>query len=70
MTLQVGLKRKREFDPDDASQGASRAHQFLKEFAELPLDQMDIKEALQRVRTMKTELEKDAESCPWLQQLL
>ncbi|KAL8141845.1 hypothetical protein V2J09_014877 [Rumex salicifolius] len=65
-----GQKRKREFDPDDASQGANRAHRFLKEFSELPLDQMDIKDALERVRSMKNELEKDAVNSPWLKQFL
>ena len=69
-TFQVGLKRKREFDPETVSQGASRAHKFLREFAELPLDQMDLKQALQHVSKMKNDLEKDAENCQWLKQFL
>lgn len=67
---EVGLKRKREFDPETVSQGASRAHKFLREFAELPLDQMDLKQALQHVSKMKNDLEKDAENCQWLKQFL
>ncbi|KMS97549.1 hypothetical protein BVRB_5g126110 isoform A [Beta vulgaris subsp. vulgaris] len=63
-------KRKREFDPDAVSEGAARAHRFLKEFAELPLEQMDLKQALQHVNKMKSDLEEDAENCHWLKQFL
>ncbi|KAL2935434.1 DNA mismatch repair protein MSH2 [Bienertia sinuspersici] len=63
-------KRKMEFDPDVVSEGAAKAHRFLKEFAELPLEQMDVKQALQHVNKMKSDLEKDAESCNWLKQFL
>lgn len=66
----AGLKRKSEFDPDTISQGAAKAHKVLKEFAELPLDQMDLKQALQHVSKMKSDLEKDAENCQWLKQFL
>lgn len=66
---QVGCKRKREFDPDDMSRGAVQARQFLKKFSEMPLDKMDIKQALQEVRTLKNDLQKDAVGCRWLQQL-
>ncbi|KAL9243343.1 hypothetical protein vseg_017242 [Gypsophila vaccaria] len=69
-TKKSGVKRKREIDPDTVSEGASRAHRFLKEFAELPLEQMDMKQALLRVSEMKSDLEKDAETCPWLKQFL
>lgn len=66
--LKVGSKRKRESSPDDISRGAARAHQFLKEFSDLPLETMDLKEALQQVSKLKNDLEKDAVNCHWLQQ--
>ena len=50
------------------SRGAARAHQFLKEFSDLPLDKMDLKQALQQVNKLKDELQKDAVNCSWLQQ--
>ncbi|KAK3020063.1 hypothetical protein RJ639_002778 [Escallonia herrerae] len=56
----VGSKRKRECDPTDVSRGAARARQFLKDFSELPLDKMDLKRALQEVKKLKNDLEKDA----------
>lgn len=64
---QVGSKRKRENDLDEMSSGAARAHQFLKEFSDLPLDKMDFNEALQQVNKLKDELQKDAKNCSWLQ---
>ncbi|CAN1241704.1 DNA mismatch repair protein MSH2 [Linum perenne] len=67
-TTEVGLKRKREFDVEDASRGQTRAREFLKEFSELPLEKMELKQALEKVRGMKDELEKDAGSCDWLKQ--
>ena len=66
----MGSKRKRECDPEDTSRGAARAHQFLKEFSELPLEKMDFKEALEQVRRLKNDLEKDAVNSLWLQQFL
>ncbi|KAJ4821928.1 MutS-like protein, partial [Turnera subulata] len=65
--LFVGSKRKREWDAEDMSRGAARAHQFLKEFTDLPLETMDLKEALQHISKMKDSLEKDAADCQWLQ---
>ncbi|XP_059641763.1 DNA mismatch repair protein MSH2 [Cornus florida] len=65
---EVGLKRKRECDTDDMSRGAARAHQFLKDFSDLPLEKMDLKQALQQVRKLKDGLEDDAVNCHWLQQ--
>lgn len=65
---QVGSKRKRDCDPDDMSRGTGQAREFLKKFSELPLDKMDLKQALQEVRTLKNGLEKDAVNCHWLQQ--
>ncbi|KAL6994904.1 MutS-like protein [Sarracenia purpurea var. burkii] len=67
---EAGFKRKRECNPDDMSRGAARAHQFLKDFSELPLEKMEFKEALERVRELKNELEKDAVNSLWLQQFL
>ncbi|GAB4860957.1 MutS-like protein [Ancistrocladus abbreviatus] len=69
-TKEVGVKREREFDADDAHQGATRAHRFLEEFADLPLDQMDVKQAMEHVSKMKRDLERDAVNLPWLQQFL
>lgn len=66
--IEVGSKRKRISDPNDMSRGAARAHQFLKEFSDMPLETMDLKEALERVKRMKDDLEKDAGDCCWLQQ--
>lgn len=66
--LQEGLKRKRDSDLDDMSKGAARAHRFLKEFSDLPVETMDLKQALLQVGKLKDELEKDAKDCRWLQQ--
>ncbi|KAK8627879.1 hypothetical protein V6N13_135476 [Hibiscus sabdariffa] len=63
-----GSKRKRDYDPVDLSRGAAKAHKFLKEFAELPLETMDLKQALQQVSKLKDDLEKNAINCEWLQQ--
>lgn len=61
-------KRKREFDPDDVSRGTARARQFLRDFTQLPLDKMDLKQALQQLSNMTTDLEKNAVDSLWLQQ--
>ncbi|KVI02602.1 DNA mismatch repair protein, MSH2, partial [Cynara cardunculus var. scolymus] len=47
-------------EPDDMALGAPRARQFLKDFSELPLDKMDLKQALQEVKRLKNELQDDA----------
>ncbi|KAM7277946.1 hypothetical protein ACFE04_005080 [Oxalis oulophora] len=65
---EMGSKRKREWNPDDLSKGIFQAHQFLKDFTNLPLDTMDLNEAMQHVKKMKEDLEKDAGNFPWLQQ--
>ncbi|XP_057952327.1 DNA mismatch repair protein MSH2 isoform X2 [Malania oleifera] len=70
VTKEVGSKRKREFDSHDMARGAARAHQFLKEFSELPLESIDLKEALQQASKLRNDLEKDAVKCSWLQQFL
>ncbi|XP_068636946.1 DNA mismatch repair protein MSH2 isoform X1 [Aristolochia californica] len=65
---QVGCKRKRVYNPDDTVKGAACARQFLQEFADLPLDRMDLTEVLKRVSTLRCDLERDAADSPWLQQ--
>ncbi|KAL8096280.1 hypothetical protein AgCh_037297 [Apium graveolens] len=65
---QVGCKRKREYNPDDMSRGALQDRQFLKKFSEMPLDKMDIEQALEQVRTLKNGLQNDFVGCQWLQQ--
>ncbi|KAK6148671.1 hypothetical protein DH2020_019583 [Rehmannia glutinosa] len=67
---EMGSKRKRGADPDDVSRGAERARRFLKDFSELPLDKMELKQALEHVSKLKEDLEKDAVNCCWLQQFL
>ncbi|XP_008785817.2 DNA mismatch repair protein MSH2 [Phoenix dactylifera] len=65
---EVGSKRKQACSPDDIAKGAARAHQFLQGFSALPLDQMDLEQAVEQVKKLRSELEKDAASYPWLQQ--
>ncbi|MCL7038270.1 hypothetical protein MKW94_018025 [Papaver nudicaule] len=67
-TEEVELKRKRGCDSEDMSRGATRARQFLQEFAALPFEQMELKEALQQVNKLRSGLEKDAAGSNWLQQ--
>ena len=67
---QIPLKRKREFSSDDMSKGVERARQFLEEFSNLPLDKMDLREALQQVSQLRDGLKKDAVDSNWLQQFL
>ncbi|GJZ52565.1 DNA mismatch repair protein MSH2 [Tanacetum coccineum] len=57
---EAGCKRKRPSEPDDMAVGAPRARQFLKDFSELPLDKMDLKQALQEVKRLKNELQSDS----------
>ncbi|GKA54474.1 DNA mismatch repair protein MSH2 [Tanacetum coccineum] len=57
---EAGCKRKRPSEPDDMAVGAPRACQFLKDFSELPLDKMDLKQALQEVKRLKNELQSDS----------
>lgn len=65
---EVASKRKREWDAEDVSRGVTRAHQFLKEFTDMPLETMELKQALQQISKMKDDLEKDAANSSWLQQ--
>ncbi|KAF8389802.1 hypothetical protein HHK36_024321 [Tetracentron sinense] len=67
---EVGSKRKRVCGPDDMSKGAARANRFLQEFSALPLEKISLKEALQQVSKLRSDLEKDAADCSWLQQFL
>lgn len=67
---EVGCKRKREYDIDDMSSGTARAHQFLKDFSELPLDKMDFKEAFEKLSELKNDFAKDAVNSLWLQQFV
>lgn len=67
---EAGCKRKKPCEADDMVAGARRGRQFLKDFSELPLDKMDLKQALQEVKRLKNELQKDATNCKWLQQFL
>ncbi|XP_057804951.1 DNA mismatch repair protein MSH2 [Salvia miltiorrhiza] len=67
---EVGSKRKRVEDSDDVTKGSERARQFLKDFSELPLDKMELEQALQQVSKLKEGLEKDAVNSCWLQQFL
>ncbi|KAL7601427.1 hypothetical protein Lser_V15G21735 [Lactuca serriola] len=66
----VGCKRKKPSEEDDVAIGVPRACQFLKEFSELPLDKMELKEALQEVKRLKNEMLNDAGDCKWLKQFL
>ncbi|XP_076944978.1 DNA mismatch repair protein MSH2-like [Bidens hawaiensis] len=67
---EAGCKRKKPCEPDDMALGATRARQFLKDISELPLDKMDLKQALQEVKRLKTGLQDDTGNCKWLQQYL
>lgn len=67
---QAGSKRKRECDPDDISRGAARAHQFLKEFSELPLEKMDRKQIMEKISMLNDDMQKDAVNSQWLQQFI
>ncbi|XP_076922811.1 DNA mismatch repair protein MSH2-like [Bidens hawaiensis] len=67
---EAGCKRKKPCEPDDMALGATRARQFLKDISALPLDKIDLKQALQEVKRLKTGLQDDAGNCKWLQQYL
>ena len=69
-TNEFGSKRKRVYEPDEMSQGVTKARQILEAFVDLPLETMDKMQALQELRKLKDNLEKDAVDCRWLQQFL
>ncbi|PKU65497.1 DNA mismatch repair protein MSH2 isoform X1 [Dendrobium catenatum] len=64
-----GAKRIQVCNPDEMTTGAARARRFLEEFAKMPLDQMDVEQAMQNVSRLASELEKDAAKNAWLKQL-
>lgn len=66
----MGSKRKRECDQDDISLGMAQAHQFLKGFSNLPLEKMDIKQALEEIKKLKDDMEKNAANSQWLKQFI
>ncbi|KAD1443141.1 hypothetical protein E3N88_42819 [Mikania micrantha] len=66
----AGCKRKKPSKPDDMAIGAPRARQFLKDFSELPLDKMDLKQALLEVKRLKNGLLNDVSNCKWFEQFL
>ncbi|KAG0466932.1 hypothetical protein HPP92_018512 [Vanilla planifolia] len=63
-----GTKRRKACNPDEMASGSARARRFLEEFARLPLDQMDVKQAMHQVSRMACELERDAAENSWLKQ--
>ena len=64
----MGSKRKRECDSDEMSRGMAQAHRFLKEFSDLALEKMDIKQALEKIKKLKDAMEKEAVNSQWLKQ--
>lgn len=70
MLQESGKRKSREDGAEEVSRGAARAHKFLKEFAEMPLDKMELKDSLKRLHELKEELAKDDVGCHWLKQFL
>ncbi|KAF2298793.1 hypothetical protein GH714_027909 [Hevea brasiliensis] len=68
LTKLRGIQTKKICDLEDMSRGAAHAHRFLKAFSDLPLETMDLKEALHQVSKLKDDLERDAANCRWLKQ--
>jgi DNA mismatch repair protein MSH2 len=56
-----------EGDDADATYGRKRAMQFLNDFKNIPLPQLEPREVIERVKKLKTELEQDASKSKWLQ---
>ena len=50
--------------------GATRARKFLKDFASLPLEQMNYEDAISNIKRLKSGLDQDAIGNTWLQQFL
>lgn len=64
-------RRKLAYNADEIARGAARAHHFLQQLSNLPLDQLDEKQAMQHLRELRCDLENGAaRDCPWLQQFL
>ena len=54
-------------DDADATYGRKRAMQFLNDFKNIPLPQLAPQDVIERVKKLKTELERDASKSKWLQ---
>lgn len=55
---------------DEAARSAARARTFMQEFAALPLDKLDPKEAFSQAQALYKQLVADAGAMPTLQRLL
>ena len=55
---------------NDTARGVVRARQFLADFAAIPLSRMTPSDAVARARQLKSELEADATTSPWLADLI
>jgi DNA mismatch repair protein MSH2 len=55
---------------DDTARGVVRARQFLADFAAIPLSRMTPADAVARARQLKSELDADATTSPWLAELI
>ena len=64
-----GNKENDRSDVDDANAtyGRKRAMQFLYDFKNIPLPQLAPSDVIERVKKLKTELERDASASKWLQ---
>lgn len=56
-----------DVDDADATYGRKRAMQFLYDFKNIPLPQLAPSDVIERVKKLKTELERDASASKWLQ---
>lgn len=54
----------------DTARGVVRARQFLADFAAIPLSRMTPSDAVARARQLKSELDADATTSPWLAELI
>lgn len=55
---------------NDTARGVVRARQFLADFAAIPLSRMTPADAVARARQLKSELDADATTSPWLADLI
>jgi DNA mismatch repair protein MSH2 len=55
---------------NDTARGVVRARQFLADFAAIPLSRMTPADAVARARQLKSELDADATTSPWLAELI
>ena len=55
---------------NDTARGVVRARQFLADFAAIPLSRMTPSDAVARARQLKSELDADATTSPWLADLI